>query len=191
MDTLISLSGGMSSTYLTYKWLVENPDEILLIHHAKTNKKEHHATQEILKWFTDNNLTNWKYVEQEIAVEDNLIDVDQTTIFAFMEAILMKKYGIKYVLDSAIKDDMLVMVDEYVKHFKRKIAIFNTILGYNTNIYPKIRSRMRREIIPDIPDALLALTWSCQNTTKRKPCGECAKCKQIATAYQQIEENVI
>lgn len=191
MDTLISLSGGMSSTYLTYKWLVENPDEILLIHHIKTNKKEYTATQNILKWFTDNNLTNWKYVEQEIKVEDNLVDVDQTTIFAFMEAILMKKYGIKYVLDSAIKDDMLVMVDEYVKHFKRKIAIFNTVLGYNTSIYPKIRKLMRREIIPDIPDDLLALTWSCHNTTQRTPCGQCVKCKQIAKAYKQIEENVI
>src|SRR5690554_5062689 len=70
LTTLLHLSGGQDSTYVAWKWLKDNPDEVLLIHHINLlsggeNRmaQENRAVRNILEFLRSEGLYNFIYHE--------------------------------------------------------------------------------------------------------------------------------
>lgn len=185
-----ALSGGIDSVYSMWKWLKENPDKILIVHHVHYQSHEFRRDQEskavknVLKWFKDNNLTNFKYHESWLDTSSlGAIGYD-TISLAALHGFVLKKYPyIRYILDNAPKDEVLRLGIIELENRKRKAeAIRKTITGKNFLPIHMLRHMTKKEIIEDMPKDLLELCWYCRRPQGDKPCHTCHTCKQVDEA---------
>jgi len=196
MDTLHNLSGGLDSVYCMYDYLTKNPDKTLLVFHCNLDTRsgrhveERKATDKALKWFRDNNLTNFKYLEGSFSYGAEMRMTMDDYIIAIFTGILLrdrKRYaGIKYMINCAHKTSTIRLGDRIHKYRQRVdevITVFSagSVPGRTLErVYP-ILHMMKAEVVAACPKELLDLSWSCRKPQEDgSTCGRCHACRQIA-----------
>lgn len=200
--TFINLSGGVDSTYYLWKWLRENPDEQILVHHClyfqKRLKEEKEAVDKILKYLKKNGLTNFKYVETGIqrgTLRGRVLDIE---VLSGISAIVVK-------CDPTVKNVLLSYCSEECKalweHLKyggevdtfdenHRYSRINKVLEVLTQrefSYICYRGKdggllSKKEMIHTMPKELFELTWFCRRPSNGRPCGVCHTCKKVKKA---------
>jgi len=205
LEVLVNFSGGIDSTYLLYKLLSENKN--ILIHHCQLENHENRAipeniaTNQILKYFNDNNLGTFKYVNTGFHYGNAGYIVKDVEVIAFMSSVILRNpefSNIKEIAISANSEDETTNPNDI--SMIRRGKILDAILPSNSNInltYPIIHMS-KREIIDDMPEELFKMTWFCrkpiyfnkdgvhisgymqdEQVDSWKVCGSCRTCKQV------------
>ena len=188
METLVNISGGVDSMYCAWKVLKENKEETFLLHHVLRDKnirvrKEKTAVDSCLRYFRNEGLINFKYVENTCyKLGEGVKTIQDIEMVGIFTAIILRSFpSIKKVVISANKED-LVQGRLYDLRSKTR---FETIHALSRNkeveyLYP-IKDLTKKEITKLIPRNLLKVCWSC-----RKPdvngiaCGKCQPCRRMS-----------
>ena len=195
MDTLHNLSGGLDSVYCMWKYLKENPNKTLLVHHCNliNNQNryelESEATKKVIEWFKANGLSNFEYLETTIDIRQLGTRPLDYQVIAFMNGILFinKKYQrIKYRLICTPKDEYDRLGNPFLIE---QLTKFNNILKQPSitakphNVQPKLiimlKDRYKLEYINEMPKELVKLSWSCRIPNGNQYCGRCHTCLQL------------
>lgn len=187
MDTLINLSGGVDSVYCAWKLLNENPNEKFLIHHVARSKlvrtrKEKEAVDNVLKYFEENELTNFKYIETTGYVLPKSVSVIKgIEMVGFFTGVILRSYpDIKKVVICANSED-LVQGEGYNLRSKTRFDItYATSRGIEVEYLYPLRYMTKGEIADSLPVELLSLCFYCRKPDDDgNPCGRCQPCKNI------------
>jgi 7-cyano-7-deazaguanine synthase in queuosine biosynthesis len=181
-DTIVTLSGGIDSTYVTWDYLRNNLDKTLYIHHCNLKSKgnrweyEKKAVDGILRWFKSKGYTNYQYTESTFdygSIGFIAYDIEVLGIFI---GVILRKLKLKNVLICASKDDYGQAT--YAKRAASRCSIVNSMLETPPNYMYPIKEKTREEMIMELPKDLLKLCWYCRTPTKSgKACGKCSTCK--------------
>src|SRR5690606_8661524 len=114
-DMLINLSGGIDSTYAAYKYLRENPNKKLLLHHCVLKNfqnrwpKEKEAVEKVLQYLERKNLKNFDYIETVFDYGGIGSMIHDIEMIGFMTAIILRNqnFRVEEVAITASKDDTL------------------------------------------------------------------------------------
>jgi 7-cyano-7-deazaguanine synthase in queuosine biosynthesis len=187
METLINLSGGVDSVYCAWKLLKENPDEKFLIHHVARNKtlrtkKEKEAVDAVLKYFKDNDLTNYKYIETKgYVLPKGVSSVQAIEMVGYFTGIILRSYkNIKNVVICANSEDLIQGQLYNIRSTTRFNIVNATSRGVEvTYLYP-IKHMTKGEIADALPTELLSLCFYCRRPdVEGNSCGECQPCINI------------
>lgn len=188
---LLQLSGGIDSAFVLWEWLKNNPDEICLVHHI--NLKNHEgrlefekiAVDNILKWFMNQGLNNFIYLESGFDYGTvNYIIKDVEICGLFLGIILRnpKWSGIEKILMPIYED-----INSAREIRKRKIL---DIVSYNKKVkieYP-LKGLTKLDVINKIPKELLELTWYCRKPINKILCGKCYTCNEVNDSLEVIRQ---
>lgn len=198
MDTMINFSGGIDSVYVAWRYLTENPNKILLIHHVvlKTREKRWHkgkvAVNEVLAWFKKKGLDNFEYVETSVDISNLYPRMFDSTLTDFMQIAILRcqKYStVVNVLNNTPKNEYERLGEAELerrwvipREFRKvtKTDYINTI--------PKLKDMYKIDIIRDMPKELFELCWYCRRpTASGGTCGQCHTCKQVEKALYDLK----
>ena len=183
-DALIFLSGGMDSTYCAWKWMKDNPEKTLLIHHIDLvnhegrARLEARAVENILRWFTKSGLKNFKYTETHVNYKTLPGFPYDIELAGFFQALILRKHEISEVIICASSHDL--GLPGYENRAKRRYDIIKAMVPPETKlnyVYPIIEMD-RTEVIQGLPVDLRKMTWFCRRPRSGQPCRECATCKE-------------
>lgn len=190
MDTLLNFSGGLDSTYCLYKYLKDNPQKTLLVHHCHLVTKQGRANLEtkavanILKWCKDNGLSNFEY-RQTTFNYGSLNRVLDVQVIYFLTGIIMRqpqyKSSIRYYISCLPKDELQRLGEETLQGIWDRA---NTILSATApeadleTVY-MMKDKTKAQIVAEMPKSLTRLAWSCRQPKNNQPCGKCHTCKQL------------
>ncbi len=191
---LVNLSGGYDSVYCAWKQLTESQEE-LLIHHCYMKKKsgrapyEKSAVDKVLKWFTDNGLTHYKYVETVFNYKTFGIGIHDIELVGCITGVLLQLYPeINKVLFCSNKGDRRGWGNparvQQSMDLRRLIGLREVDHEFPALEYYK------KEIIKLLPKDLAELCFTCRNPGKEgEPCGRCSSCRS-AGDRRQIERRM-
>jgi 7-cyano-7-deazaguanine synthase in queuosine biosynthesis len=197
-NVYINLSGGVDSTYYLWRFLRENPDSKVLVHHCLLNEArkevEKTATDKIINYLRTQGIENFTYTESRFTrkgIHGNLMDID---IIGFMSSLVLKN-KIKYpdiktiILPYCYEETPIIR-----KHFADNISLKNMDTKNRTKrfidvielmsrrkynfIIPYIK-KTKQEMIAEMPKELFELTWYCRAPKEGKPCMKCFNCKRV------------
>ncbi len=189
MQTMLNWSGGIDSTYVMWKWCLDNPKEKLLVHHCSLRtyqhrwKKEDQAVNKILKWFEENGITNFEYVETIFDVEEaHPMLYDITLMWMAAGSVIMSR---KY--NTITKFLVNTPQDEFIRLGKKRPVVHaqaervrKAIIQRDLESIHYVKGLYKKDIINAMPKDLLELCWFCRTPTKNgRPCGSCHTCKQV------------
>lgn len=198
--TFINLSGGIDSTYYLWRWLRENPNESIRVHHCYFNESrkdtEQQATDSILQWLRDNGLGNFEYVKTIMSkgsIKEKTHDVEMIGAIA---GFACRKKSIKNVLLSYCFEETPVIRRHLEKGQRlrelnpiHRTKVFMQFMEYGAKrplefLIPYM-DKTKRQMIMELPRELLEMTWFCRNPQEGKPCGICFNCKRVLPHYRQ------
>ncbi len=203
IDTILPLSGGLDSTYCMYKYLKENPDKTLLVHHVKMRnyegrlKCELTAVNAILNWFKKNNMQNFKYIESGFDYGDiKYVNHDVVTIGYVTGTILRhpKKRTVKTVISPTCLEESKGYgspTSALTLRHKRKLDIINIAADRNDIklSYP-ILDVAKGDIKNLLPKELYSLCWYCRKPDANgNSCGRCHTCKRVIKNKVNLKES--
>jgi 7-cyano-7-deazaguanine synthase in queuosine biosynthesis len=196
-STIISFSGGVDSTYCIWRFMKENPEKKIILHHLilkysnennKRWKKEKEAVFNILHWFRINGYNKqFQYMESSFEygkIKNAIYDIETTAIF--LGIIMRANKNIDEILISTNKDDAHGETDlEKIKQIKKRQSrdtiyeLFSQRNDFNINYYAY--QKTKQQMIEEMPKSLIALCWYCRSpkNSTMKPCGECHACNQF------------
>lgn len=208
LEVLVNFSGGIDSTYLLYKLLSDKKN--VLIHHCQLENYENRvipeniAVSQILKYFNDNGLNTYKYINTGFHYGNAGYIVKDVEVIAFMSSVILRNpnfSNIKEIAISANSEDETTNPNDI--SMIRRGKILDAILPTDSNIkltYPIIHMS-KKEIIEDMPEELFQMTWFCrkpiyfnkdgihieaymkdEQVDSWKVCGSCRTCKQVFDA---------
>lgn len=189
-DTLLHLSGGQDSTYVAWKWLVDNPDRVLFIHHINLYHKsenrlyaENEAVQKILKWFKRNRIRNFVYYESDFSYGNlpriSIKDIQICTVFSSIILRTPSFRNIKTLLLSWHKGEVN---DPGINRGYRVKALLKAFEIEGINLEFPISEMTRRQMADDMPADLLKLAHTCRKPDMRGACGKCKTCMEMKEA---------
>jgi len=187
MDTLINLSGGVDSVYCTWKLLKDNPNKKYLVHHVARSKivrtrKEKEAVDNVLKYFEDNSLTNFKYIETTgYLLPKSVSPVKGIEMIGYFTGVILRSYpDITKVVICANAED-LVQGEGYNLRSKTRFDITHaTSRGVEVEYLYPLKHMTKGEIADALPVELLSLCFYCRKPdTDGNPCGKCQPCVNI------------
>jgi 7-cyano-7-deazaguanine synthase in queuosine biosynthesis len=192
MDTLLHFSGGIDSTFILWKYLKENPDKVLLVHHINLCNREGRqdfermAVRNILNWLKENGYDNFEYVETTyIQPKKFYIQYDLFFYLGYSTPVLFNTYRtLRYVLRSTISSDLDQAHN--LRERRAEIVCF-TILGYMPRWVKENHKNSKKDEIKKMPKELFDLTWWCRKPNKNKPCHKCHTCKIVDKALKQLK----
>lgn len=189
---VVLFSGGIDSTYLIYKNLLED-NEVFYIHNKITNnpdqiEKEGKAIEQIVNWLRENiktgslngindgvtfGLGDWfcgrSYTQPFMwlislpLVLQTLTDIDE-----IQYGLIAGDDGLSYIEDLKNSFNNLMMLPQ-IEQYKDKLK------------FPLIKYH-KYDLINKIPKQLVQLTTSCPHRTLGKYCNVCASCKTLIDA---------
>ena len=199
--TLISLSGGIDSTYYLWKWLTENKTETILVHHCEyfsygpqRGTYEQLAVGKIIAWLKENKLTNFHYVQTRWGgIPYPYHDIVGTSVpaglvcasYPDVHTVLLPYWypeiqKVNHLLVDGEVPDIHPMPDH---RFWKARNVFMALAGNRKarTIKHHIRyhNKQKHEIIAEMPESLLALTWFCRRPKDGKICRTCESCTNI------------
>jgi len=199
----INLSGGIDSTFYLWRWLLDNPDKRILVHHCLYNESrkivEKQATDHILDYFKSNGLNNFSYVESTFTrkgIAGNFNDIVQ---IGFMSGLILSNKGkypyIKNILLPYCFEETPIIRSLFAKGCniknldkKHRTAKFIHLLEFTSSrsfVYeiPHINKR-KQEMIAVMPEELYKLTWFCRSPRNGAPCKSCFNCRRVLNIFQ-------
>ena len=189
MDTLINFSGGVDSTYVAWDWLKNNPGRKALLHHVnlkspeafRRHKKEKKAVQDILKWFNQNSLANYEYLESTFDYKSFRYNEKDVTIVMFITGVLLKnpkRNSITKIIMPNNADDFSRW--DYTDQSLPRFRVLKEMVPRNIEFLFPIRELKKPELAGAMPRDLFKLTWYCRRPTPQyKECGSCNPCKEV------------
>ena len=204
ISTFINFSGGVDSTYILWRWLLEHPKEIVVVHHCLYFKRrleeEKKACHAILDFFNRQGLTNYLYVEtgmQKGTMEGRVMDIE---VLCGLSAIVAKLHPtIKNVLLTYCKEETsklnnhilgggtIYNFDSSHRYFKVN-QVFDILGGKKYKyILPMEEGGLlsKRYMIRNMPKELFDLTWFCRNPIEGVRCHTCHTCKKVNRILQE------
>jgi 7-cyano-7-deazaguanine synthase in queuosine biosynthesis len=196
MRTLLNFSGGLDSTYCLWKWLTDNPNETLVVHHCNLMNNqnryelEQQATHNILKWLVDNKLTNFEYIETTYDIRQIKYRSLDSQVIAFINGTMLispKYKDLTHTIMCGPKDEYERLGNILQRGHKdneliRNIPVISYIKNQKRNqlqpIY-MVAHMTKTEIYNATPKELRDLSWSCRTPKDNKPCHKCHTCKQL------------
>jgi 7-cyano-7-deazaguanine synthase in queuosine biosynthesis len=193
---LIQLSGGIDSTFVLYDWLINNPDENILVHHINLINHENRceneklAVQRIIKWLSEKGHNNFTYIESTFDYGNIGSIIKDVEICNFFIGIILRSSkwtSVKKVYMPIYRHEKVETLRQKRANRLRKLvsndSILNEKLGIEV-IYP-IEHNTKREVIDKMPEGLLELCWYCRYGGIM-PCGECITCMDIKKSYMNL-----
>ncbi len=202
ITTFLNLSGGVDSTYYLWRWLLDNPEEKILVHHClffqRRVKEEKEACDKIIKYLRDHGLENFKYVEtgmQKGTLRGKVLDIE---VLSGISSIVVKNHpSVKNVLLSYCREETSPLhnhllnggkVDDFdPKHRYAKINKVLEILTDRKFNYICYRDKgggllSKKEMIHTMPQQLFEMTWYCRRPVNGKVCNNCHTCNKVKRA---------
>jgi len=209
--TLIQFSGGVDSTYVLWKWLVDNPDEYCLVHHIKLiNYQQRHdfeleAVDKILRWLDNKGLKNYFYVQNTFDYGNFSSVIPDSEICGFHAGILLRlprwKSINKVILPiydnaplSLLWHNNRLKIMEIAS--KRSVPLFSPEKGcYSVQnryevIHPLV-GLLKTDVIRAIPRELLNLCWYCRTPLNNKICGKCHACREVEKSLEKVDNDLL
>jgi 7-cyano-7-deazaguanine synthase in queuosine biosynthesis len=188
---LLHISGGMDSTYVVWRWLKDNPDKRILLHHVKLRHEkedrlemEMKSVKNILNWLIKNGMTNWEYQESSFDYGSlPRITVKDIQIVSVFSSIILKTPQWKSI-DTILLSWHLgeVNSEEIRRGWRVKTMLHSLEVDRDINIEFPIEFMSREDMARDMPEELLALSHSCRKPVKNQHCGKCKTCKELIEA---------
>src|SRR5690606_3686970 len=183
-------SGGQDSTYVAWKWLKDNPDEVLLIHHINLlsgaeNRlaQENRAVRKILEFLRSEGLDNFVYHESDFNYGSlpriSIKDIQICTVFSSIILRTPQFNNIKTILLSWHKGEVN---DPGIDRGFRVKALFKAFETEGINLEFPISEMTRRQMADDMPADLLKLAHTCRKPDMRGACGKCKTCMEMKEA---------
>jgi 7-cyano-7-deazaguanine synthase in queuosine biosynthesis len=208
IKTYINFSGGVDSTYYLWKWLQNNPNEGIMIHHClyedglkKRANAEKKAVDNIMNYLkSENLLKEYHYVETEwLKFKNATIKIFDVEIMGMISGVIIKNYpNIEKVLFSYCFEETSklrkYMEENPGKHLRYMGESFRTCccvkfieLMSNRKLNFEITHAYvsKQQMIDEMPVDLLKLVWFCRKPTNGEPCKECHACRISLEAYNQ------
>jgi len=189
-DTLIQLSGGVDSTYVLWKWLVENPDKIAIVHHIELKSYEGRYEMElqaidvILKWLDSNGLKNYIYLQNTFDYGNIPSSIYDVELCGFHAGFILR--SVRFIDTNKVHIPVYGATTEREER-RRKVLSFTARREIDC-IYP-LYGREKWEIIEELPEELFNLTWYCRSPLNNKKCGICFTCREVEKSKEIITEN--
>jgi len=194
MDTVLALSGGVDSVYCLWKYIIDNPNKKILIHHVRLKhfqerlNYELEAVHNVLKWLDDNGYkNNYKYIESGLDYGDiKYVHYDIVSAAYYTGVILRNPIykDIKYIIGTANKEEAATEDMEELLKAKRRVIRENLIklLSGREDLeitYPICKIK-KIDLVKEMPEDLFKLTWYCRKANEEgKPCGVCFTCCRV------------
>lgn len=189
MDTLINISGGIDSVYIAYEWLKNNKKDKILLHHINLisregiirHKVEKRAVNEVLNYFNNNGMNNYKYIESVFDYHKFGYTVRDVDIVMFMSGVLLHSKQCKSIkkilVPNNANDFTRAQYDDLnIKRFN----IFRSISPRNVEFLFPIKHLTKAEIIELLPKELFKMCWFCRKPLEdMTPCKKCRTCKEV------------
>lgn len=190
ITTLLHLSGGQDSTYVAWKWLKDNPDEAILLHHVNLvgrgeNRlvQENRAVRKILEFLRSEGLDNFVYYESDFSYGNlpriSIKDIQICTVFSSIILRTPQFKNIKTILLSWHKGEVNAPGINRGYRVKAMLKAFE-IDGIELE-FP-IEHHTRRMMADEMPEKLLALCHTCRRPDMRGSCGKCKTCIEMKEA---------
>jgi hypothetical protein len=194
----INLSGGVDSTYYLWRWLKENPDKKILVHHCLLNdarrEVEKTASDNILNYLKANGLTNFRYCESTFNRKGIKGSIADLIPIAFMSGVILRNRR----LYPQIKEILLSYCYEETPIIRNHLKLGKSIRELNTihrtrrfmdiieltsqrsfNFVIPFMDKTKADMIEEMPEELFKLTWFCRSPVNGQPCLTCFNCKRV------------
>jgi len=209
VTTFVNLSGGVDSTYYLWRWLRENPDEEILVHHClflqRRLSQEKQACENILSYLKEEGLTNFQFVQtgvQRGTLQGRILDIE---LLSGIAAVVVKN-------SPTIQNILLPYSKEETKELNRHYIEHGTIAGYNpTHRYTTVNIVMealnqkkfnyimytdetkgiisKQQMMAEMPRELFDLTWYCRRPVGEDgKCGRCHTCRKVNKAKAELNK---
>lgn len=188
LTTLLHISGGQDSTYVAYKWLQENPNEKILLHHVNLqhtaeNRLEYEKTavEKILTFFNKSGLTNYEYHEStflygslpRISIKDiQIVSVFSSIILKTPKWNTIQKLLLSWHINEVNRDDIK-------KGFRVKKMLEALEVGREIEFVFPIENMTRVEMARRMPIDLLKSVHCCRRPINGNKCGRCHTCIEL------------
>jgi len=190
--SLIQFSGGIDSTFVLWWWLVNNPQDYIVVHHIdlihyeNRSKEELQAVDRVLRWLDSQGLTNYFYLQ-------NTFDYGNIPGLIFDVEVCGFTAGIILSCDlwqSVNKVFFPIYGNETKREQTRRQVMHLTSNRQVECIYPLVGHK-KSDIMKMMPYELLKLCWYCRTPHNSQPCGKCHTCKEVDSAHPEVvEENL-
>ena len=194
---ILMFSGGIDSTYLAWK-LMKNKTPNLHLHHASIRndadtcwKKQDEAMEPILSYFKDRGF-EFEYSESVFEMYGwNQVGYDSDLLLLIAQKLAQNFDGEVQVLMGWNPTDMKrSCIDDRARRGVTQniwLALIESARNRQdidkTLYFPLIEEGITKtEMMREIPQDLLFLTWSCRRSKDGTPCGRCHACRDIANA---------
>ena len=186
-DALLTLSGGIDSTYALWKLLREGR-RLLVLHvdlnsHEGRVRHEDKAVQRITRWLRGQGLHRFELVTAKFdygTLGWITRDVEVIRFIAGVTLASPSRRHIDTVIASGIAEDPH-LPDAEVARIR---AILESAARRPIAIERPIRHMAKAEIIADMPPELFRLCWYCRKPQQGRTCGKCRTCKHVTAALK-------
>lgn len=197
-STLISVSGGVDSIYYAYRFITENPEELVLLHHCEYSKKrgkfEYESFVSLINYLKSNGYTNFDititqnslrgipgkvmdiipiYCKIGIIVK-NIESIDRVIMPRCLEEVvsntsLKTHLGKGKTLNSFVGDNRVAQA----------MALVRIISSRDIYFFSPYQHMTKKSMLESLPQELKDVVWSCRKPINNKPCGKCYACKRL------------
>ena len=200
----LNLSGGVDSTYYLWRWLRENPNEIIIVHHCLFLKRrlneEKAACDKIIAFLKKEGFKNFKYIEtgmQKGTMVGKTMDVEMLsgmTGIALKLAPTVTDVLLSYCQEETPELHKHLLAGKEIKDFdpKHRYSIVNKVVEtltqrqFNYVCYRDENGGLlsKKQMIKEMPRELFEMTWYCRRPVNGKVCGVCHTCRKVKNALK-------
>lgn len=190
-SSLIQLSGGIDSTYVLWKWLVDNPNDFCVVHHINFKgitedrlNNERESVYKILKWLDSKGLNNYFYLENNFDYGNFTSSIYDVELCGFLAGVILispRWRGVSKMIHS-------IYDSESEREAKRQLLMNITSERKIESVYP-LYKKEKWQVINEMPPDLLELCWYCRKPNGNNKCGECHTCIDVSNAEKIIYQN--
>lgn len=182
-STLIHFSGGIDSTYVLWKWLLENPNDYCVVNHINFNYhsgedgrsiKQLESVDKILKWLDNQGLNNYYYLQNDFDYGNFTSYIYDVEVCGFFTGLILRSDRWENVTDI-----LLPIYDNKTGREERRRKIGEILSKKSLNyIYP-LSGLSKKQVMQELPQELLDMCWYCREPNDGNPCGVCHACESV------------
>jgi hypothetical protein len=191
-DRLLTLSGGIDSTYVLYKHVTEIGTP-LVVHHCniknneKRDKVETRAAREVVRYMREKHGADITYTESTFDYGNNAI-VQDIELIGFVAGMVFRNpaYQIDGMYICASKYDM-EQPGNYELRSRRRFQIIKAMTDREDIVFDYIiKDTPREDIIRELPKELLFRAWFCRRPNGEQICGKCKTCNVTVPTLKEL-----
>ncbi len=202
----INFSGGVDSTYYLWRFLKENPDKKIVVHHCLFLKRrralEKEACDNILREFKQRGLTNFEYIETEFSrkgIKGKQYDIE---MIYFLSGLMLKNEypDVHTILRSVCQEEVdsniplkrfmesgRSLIDFQYKHNRVGISmqLLKTVSRRTFNVISPY-AKPKKEMVLELPREIFDHCWYCRYPESGQICGDCHACERVKPALKEM-----